>query len=102
MRRTASPTPALTGTRQTVRAATQRVHISQHQCICGGFSIQLRISDRLFRLADEDPHFQESHWGKEVYAKLLKLKQEYDPKGLFYGHHAVGSELWSADGNCRV
>ena len=50
----------------------------------------------------EDPHFQESHWGKEVYAKLLRLKKQFDPHGLFYGHHAVGSELWSADGNCRV
>ena len=50
----------------------------------------------------EDPHFQESHWGKETYAKLLKLKQKFDPHGLFYGHHAVGSEFWSADGNCRV
>ena len=26
----------------------------------------------------------------------------YDPNGLFYGHHAVGSELWDASGNCRI
>jgi hypothetical protein len=50
----------------------------------------------------EDPHFQESHWGKEVYAKLLALKQKYDPAGLFVCHHCVGSEMWSADGNCRL
>ena len=35
------------------------------------------------------------------YARLLELKTKYDPHGLFYGHHAVGSELWDASGNCR-
>ena len=50
----------------------------------------------------EDPEFQNSHWGPVVYARLLRLKKVYDPAGLFFGHHSVGSELWSADGNCRV
>ena len=36
------------------------------------------------------------------YPRLLALKKEHDPQGLFYGHHSVGSELWSADGNCRL
>ena len=49
-----------------------------------------------------DPDFQASHWGKEKYARLLALKKRFDPQGLFYGHHSVGSELWSADGNCRL
>ena len=49
----------------------------------------------------EDPSFQISHWGTN-YPRLLALKKTHDPQGLFYGHHSVGSELWSADGNCRL
>jgi hypothetical protein len=49
----------------------------------------------------EDPAFQVSHWGAN-YPRLLALKRKHDPQGLFYGHHSVGSELWSADGNCRL
>ena len=26
--------------------------------------------------------------------KAFMIKKKYDPQGLFYGHHAVGSELW--------
>ena len=48
-----------------------------------------------------DLDFTVSHWGTN-YPRLLELKRRYDPQGLFYGHHAVGSELWSPDGNCRV
>ena len=48
-----------------------------------------------------DRDFAGSHWGNSAYAKLLSLKDRYDPNGLFYGHHSVGSERWSADGNCR-
>lgn len=47
-----------------------------------------------------DRDFAVSHWGKDIYVTLLRLKDKYDPAGLFYGHHAVGSERWSADGNC--
>jgi hypothetical protein len=49
----------------------------------------------------DDPDFAVSHWGPH-YARLLELKRQYDPKGLFYGHHAVGSELWDKAGNCRI
>jgi hypothetical protein len=49
-----------------------------------------------------NPDFSGSHWGPEIYAKLLRLKDVFDPAGLFYGHHSVGSERWSASGNCRI
>eukprot|EP00038_Savillea_parva_P012296 m.203650 g.203650 ORF g.203650 m.203650 type:complete len:245 (+) comp22189_c0_seq1:2-736(+) len=48
-----------------------------------------------------DRNFTHSFWGS-AYPRLLALKQQYDPQGLFYGHHAVGSELWSDDGNCPL
>jgi FAD/FMN-containing dehydrogenase len=48
-----------------------------------------------------EPDWQRSFWG-ENYPKLLRIKQKYDPEGLFVCHHCVGSEAWSPDGMCRV
>ena len=47
------------------------------------------------------PHWQEAFWG-ENYDRLLAVKTKYDPDGLFFLHHGVGSEDWSADGFTRV
>lgn len=41
--------------------------------------------------------WQKSFWGSN-YPRLLAAKQRYDPAGLFFVHHGVGSEGWSADG----
>ena len=41
--------------------------------------------------------WQQAFWG-EHYARLLAVKRRYDPDGLFFAHHGVGSEAWSADG----
>jgi hypothetical protein len=45
--------------------------------------------------------WQRSFWGSN-YAKLREVKSKYDPTGLFFVHHGVGSEEWSADGFRRV
>jgi FAD/FMN-containing dehydrogenase len=45
--------------------------------------------------------WQQSYWGKN-YARLRAAKAQYDPEGLFYVHHGVGSEGWSADGFTRL
>jgi FAD/FMN-containing dehydrogenase len=47
------------------------------------------------------PNWQEAFWG-ENYARLKRVKEKYDPDGLFFLHHGVGSEDWSADGFTRV
>ncbi|MCW5589838.1 MAG: FAD-binding oxidoreductase [Legionellales bacterium] len=47
-----------------------------------------------------EKNWQMAFWGNN-YDRLLKIKQEYDPQGLFYCHHCVGSENWSDDGMCR-
>jgi hypothetical protein len=48
-----------------------------------------------------EPNWQDSFWG-DNYARLEQIKQKYDPDGLFFLHHGVASEDWSADGFTRV
>ena len=44
--------------------------------------------------------WQNEYWGNR-YPRLQAIKKKYDPDGLFYVRHGVGSEDWSADGFTR-
>ncbi|HXE51439.1 MAG TPA: FAD-binding oxidoreductase [Tepidisphaeraceae bacterium] len=44
--------------------------------------------------------WQQSFWGSNS-ARLREVKQKYDPDGLFFVHHGIGSERWSDDGFTR-
>jgi FAD/FMN-containing dehydrogenase len=44
-----------------------------------------------------NPAWQREYFGSN-YPKLQVVKRKYDPEGLFFVHHGVGSEEWSADG----
>ena len=44
-----------------------------------------------------EPDWQPSFWGAN-HARLAAVKVRYDPDGLFFVHHGVGSERWSDDG----
>jgi FAD/FMN-containing dehydrogenase len=46
-------------------------------------------------------HWQTAFWGSN-YARLARVKLEYDPDGLFFTHHGPGSEAWSEDGFSRL
>ena len=41
--------------------------------------------------------WRRSFWGSN-YNRLTDVKRRYDPDGLFFVHHGVGSDEWSADG----
>ena len=41
--------------------------------------------------------WQSDYWGSN-YSRLRAIKTQYDPRGLFFVHHGVSSEEWSADG----
>ena len=45
--------------------------------------------------------WQKEYWGIN-YSRLRAIKTKYDPGGLFFVHHGVGSEDWSADGFTRL
>jgi FAD/FMN-containing dehydrogenase len=47
-----------------------------------------------------EPNWQDAFWGAN-YPKLRAVKDKYDPAGLFFVHHGVGSEDWSEDGFTR-
>ena len=51
--------------------------------------------------SEVDHDWQQRFWGPH-YPKLAAVKRKYDPDGLFFVHHGVGSEAWSADGFTRL
>jgi FAD/FMN-containing dehydrogenase len=48
-----------------------------------------------------DKKWQTSFWGSN-YGRLAAVKKKYDPAGLFFVHHGVGSEEWSDDGFTKL
>ena len=48
-----------------------------------------------------EPDWRAAFWGAN-YPRLRQVKDKYDPDGLFFVHHGVGSEDWSPDGFTRL
>lgn len=40
-----------------------------------------------------EPNWQQAYWGSN-YARLLKIRQKYDPEGVFYTQTTPGTESW--------
>ncbi|SPO07197.1 related to FAD/FMN-containing isoamyl alcohol oxidase MreA-like, putative [Cephalotrichum gorgonifer] len=47
-----------------------------------------------------EPDFQRSFWGAN-YQRLYKIKEKWDPRGVFIVRKGVGSENWDEEGICR-
>jgi len=64
---------------------------------------QNRAQSRVLRSESNyfNESWQEAFWGAN-YGKLRAVKSKFDPDGLFFVHHGVGSEAWSADGFTRL
>jgi FAD/FMN-containing dehydrogenase len=45
--------------------------------------------------------WKRAFWGPN-YPRLASIKRRYDPEGLFFAHHMVGSDRWSEDGFERL
>jgi FAD/FMN-containing dehydrogenase len=73
--------------------------------IASAMSELLKIAPHAGSYVSESNYFerawQQSYWG-ENYKRLRAAKEQYDPDGLFFVHHGVGSEDWSADGFTRL
>ena len=48
-----------------------------------------------------NPNWQKAFWGTSV-DRLARAKDKYDPDGLFFVHHGIGSEKWREDGFTRL
>ncbi|MFZ1990610.1 MAG: FAD-binding oxidoreductase, partial [Alphaproteobacteria bacterium] len=64
-----------------------------------------KIAPRSGSYVSESNYFnarwQDEFWGAN-YPRLKVVKAKYDPDGLFFVHHGVGSEEWSPDGFTRL
>jgi hypothetical protein len=65
----------------------------------------LRVAPDAGAYVSESDYFQhdwqDAYWGTN-YPRLAAVKRKYDPDGLFFVHHGVGSERWSPDGFTRA
>jgi len=64
-----------------------------------------RIAPRAGSYVSESNYFNEDwkreFWGENA-ARLESVKARFDPDGLFFVHHGVGSDAWSPDGFTRL
>ena len=95
------PIPGIAGHEPDVALApraTPRTSAAAH-----GRAAQAGAEPRLLRLGEQllRARLARAFWGAN-YARLRQVKDKYDPDGLFFVHHGVGSEDWSPDGFTRL
>jgi FAD/FMN-containing dehydrogenase len=92
--------PGIAGHEPDVQTARRRA-----SAIRSAMKELLRVASHPGAYVSESDFFerdwQQSFWGPN-YPQLLAIKDKYDPDGLFFVHHGVGSERWSDDGFLRL
>jgi len=92
--------PGMPGARMDPARARKRA-----ASIRGAMDALLKVAPSAGAYVSESDYFQsrwqDAYWGTH-YARLARIKRDVDPEGLFFVHHGVGSEGWSADGFTRI
>jgi FAD/FMN-containing dehydrogenase len=95
--------PGFTGMPGTARNETLAREFSDR--IDKSMAALMKVAPGAGAYVSESDYFQQdwqtAFWGTN-YPRLAAVKRKYDPQGLFFVHHGVGSEAWSADGFTRV
>jgi FAD/FMN-containing dehydrogenase len=75
------------------------------QAIGRAFDVLLTVAPGAGTYVSESDFFDRnwkiSYWGPN-FDRLAAVKKRYDPEGLFFTHHGIGSDEWSADGFTRL
>lgn len=82
---------------EAARKSRERVHRSMNELRALAPNGGSYVSESDFFEKD----WQNSYWGTN-YARLASVKKKYDPTGLFFVHHGVGSDEWSSDGFTKL
>jgi len=75
------------------------------EAVTASMAVLLKIVPNPGSYLNEADYFEadwkNTFWGPN-YPRLAAIKKRYDPDGLFFAHHGVGSDEWSADGFVRL
>ena len=85
------------GGREPDLTAARRNAESVHRCMHEILKVAPRAGSYVSESDFFEKDWQRSYWGSN-HSRLAAVKKKYDPDGLFFVHHGVGSEEWSADG----
>ncbi len=75
----------------------QRLHIAMAPLVALSAQPASYLSETDYSQSD----WQTAFWGRN-YGRLKRIKERYDPTGLFFVHHGVGSEAWTSDGFVKI
>ncbi|HEY2189424.1 MAG TPA: FAD-binding oxidoreductase [Caldimonas sp.] len=83
----------------TARSSAQRIHAATKELrkVLAAAAAGSYVAESDFF----EPDWQQAYWGQN-YERLRVVKAKFDPTGLFFVHHGVGSEEWSADGFSKL
>ncbi|KXS95039.1 hypothetical protein AC578_143 [Pseudocercospora eumusae] len=70
-------------------------HVKAFEAVTPGSGVYVNEAD------PNDPLWKENYYGVN-YARLLRIKDQYDPEGVFYALTAVGADRWGEKGDGRL